>query len=138
MAVVFDVKGNWFNIGNGRFLYSFFSTVAYNLENCDWGSVYPYIMNNLYTGCLKKQYVNNAIDELISIKDRLKDFNVNKVVWNFEDLSAQPPWGDNISDEITDLSNYFVTSDGEDFIDVFMDALRLAKELKADIEIISI
>ena len=57
MAVGFKVKFYWYQIGHGDFLHSFFSSVAYNLENGDWGS--------------------------------------------------------DISKDITDLSNYFVTSDGD-------------------------
>ncbi|MDE6662813.1 MAG: immunity 70 family protein [Lachnospiraceae bacterium] len=52
-----------------------------------------------------------------------------------DDLSKQPPWGSNISKDITDLSNYFVTSDGNDFLSVFFHALEKAKGLRADIEI---
>ncbi|MFR0955253.1 MAG: Imm70 family immunity protein [Roseburia inulinivorans] len=32
-AVGFKVKFYWYQIGHGDFLHSFFSTVAYNLEN---------------------------------------------------------------------------------------------------------
>lgn len=46
-------------------------------------------------------------------------------------------WGSNISEDITDLSNYFVTSEGEDFVSVFLDALETAKEIKFGIEIVS-
>lgn len=59
----------------------------------------------------------------------------DKVVWDIDDLSKRPPWGSNISSDITDLSNYFVTSDGNDFLSVFFHALEKAKELRADIEI---
>lgn len=39
---------------------------------------------------------------------------------------------------IKELSNYFVTSEGEDFISVFLHALETAKEIKSAIEIVSI
>jgi len=48
MAVGFKVKFYWYQIGNGAFLHSFFSTVAYNLENGNWGSRFPIIMCELY------------------------------------------------------------------------------------------
>ena len=38
--------------------------------------------------------------------------------------------GNNISNDITNLSNYFVTSDGEDFITIFFNALEKAKNYK--------
>lgn len=60
----------------------------------------------------------------------MQHISPEKVVWDIEDLSKQPPWGNNISEEITDLSNYFVTSSGEDLIIMLKDALDMAKELK--------
>lgn len=53
MAVGFSVGFYWFQIGTGDFLHSFFSTVAFNLENKKWGSRFPIIMNKLYQGKLE-------------------------------------------------------------------------------------
>ena len=53
MAVGFKVKFYWYQIGDSDFLHSFFSTVAYNLENGNWGSRFPVIMNELYQGKLE-------------------------------------------------------------------------------------
>lgn len=50
--VGFKVKYYWFQIGSEDFLFSFFSTVAYNLENKKWGTKFPVIMNELYLGNL--------------------------------------------------------------------------------------
>ena len=62
-------------------------------------------------------------------------FGPEKVVWDIDDLSKQPPWGRNISKDITDLSNYFVTSGGDDFLTVFAHALEKAKEVNSAMEI---
>lgn len=128
----------WYEIGSGDFLFSFFSTVAVNLEGGKWGSRFPVIMNKFYQGKVKRNKVDKAIKEMEMIKSELKNFPPSKVVWDIEDLSQQPPWGDDISEEITDLSNYFVTNDGEDLIEVFMMAFNKAKELKKAVEIDSI
>lgn len=135
MAVGFKVMFFWYQIGNGDFLHSFFSTVAYNLENGRWGSRFPVIMNELYQGKLAQENIDKAIVELSIIKNELQKFSPEKVVWDIEDLSKQPPWGRNISKDITDLSNYFVTSGGDDFLTVFSHALEKAKEVNAAIEI---
>ena len=45
---------------------------------------------------------------------------------------------ENISEDITDLSNYFVTSEGEDFISVLFTALNDSKQMKAPVEIVSL
>lgn len=64
MAVGFNVGFFWYQIGSGSFLHSFFSTVAVNLENSNWGSRFPLIMNKLYQGSLESEYVNVALMEL--------------------------------------------------------------------------
>ena len=124
----FTVGFYWFQIGTGDFLHSFFSTVALRLENGLWGSKYPVIMNELYQGELPANKTELAISELKQIKEGLKRFSSEQVVWDIEDLSKQPPWGNKISPDITDLSSYFVTSDGEDFIGVLERALKTAAE----------
>lgn len=135
MAVGFKVKFYWYQIGHGDFLHSFFSTVAYNLEGKKWGSRFPLIMNELYQGKINREDVDKAMEEWDIIRKELQTFTPDKIIWDIEDLSKQPPWGSNISKDITDLSNYFVTSDGKDFMSVFLHALEKAKEVNSDIEI---
>ena len=135
MAVGFKVKFYWYQIGHGDFFHAFFSTVAYNLENGSWGSRFPVIMNELYQGKLERENIDTAIEELNIIRKELQKFSPEKVVWDIENLSKQPPWGNDISKDITDLSNYFVTSDGNDFLTVFSHALKKAKEVNTEIEI---
>ena len=104
MAVGFKVKFYWYQIGDSDFLHSFFSTVAYNLENGNWGSRFPVIMNELYQGKLECDNTDKALEELSIIRKELQKFSPEKVVWDIEDLSKQPPWGNDISEDITDLS----------------------------------
>ena len=95
-------------------------------------------MNELYQGTLDKDNVETAIVELKKIQLELQAFSPDKVVWDIDDLPKQPPWGKNISNDITNLSNYFVTSDGEDFITIFFNALEKAKKLQMDLTIESV
>ena len=95
-------------------------------------------MNELYQGTLDKDNVETAIVELKKIQLELQAFSPDKVVWDIDDLSKQPPWGKNISNDITNLSNYFVTSDGEDFITIFFNALEKAKKMQMDLTIESV
>lgn len=138
MAVGFKVKFYWYQVGTGDFLHSFFSTIAVNLEEKKWGSKYPFIMNKLYQNGLTYEEVGMALQELDAIKSELCHFLPDKVVWDINDLSKCPPWGDNISSDITDLSNYFVTSGGNDLIAVLREALLKALSVKSGIEIKSI
>ena len=134
----FTVGFYWYQIGSGDFLNSFFSTVALRLEDGSWGSKFPVIMNELHQGKLSTDKVDNAMQELVQIKDKLKEFSPEQVVWDIEDLSKQLPWGNKISSDITDLSNYFVTSDGEDFIGIFENALKMAARMGKELKIESI
>lgn len=138
LAVGFKVKFYWYQIGTGSFLHSFFSTVCYNLENSKWGSKYPYIMNELYFGELKSENTEKALAELKEIRDELEKISVDKVIWDIDNVSLKAPWGDNISKDITSLGNYFVTSDGDDFLMVFTNALEKAKKLNTSIKIESL
>ena len=131
----FKVKFYWYQIGSGDFLHAFFSTVAYNLENMKWGSRFPVIMKELYQGHLPKEHVDAAIGELAVISAELRDLSPDHVIWDIEDLSKQPPWGNDISEDITDLSNYLVTSDGEDFLTILLHALEKAKDVNEDVNI---
>ena len=134
MAVYFKVGPIYYEIGAGSFLYSFFSTVAYNLENRKWGNRFPYLMKKLFNdGKLPNKKIDKLEAEVKKIREELKEFSPDKVVWDFENLTRRPPWGNEIADTITDLSNYFVTSDGKDFFEVFFKALDGAKEINMDI-----
>lgn len=135
MAVGFVVKRYLYTIGGGDFLYAFFSTVCGRLENEQWGSKYPYIMQELYQGELPAEHLQQAAEELVQIKLGLARFAPDQVIWDIEDRSLMPPWGDQISDSITDLSNYFVTSSGEDFLEVFHRALARAQQLQVPLRI---
>lgn len=133
--VGFSTSFNYYEVGSGDLLHSFFSSVAYHLEGGKWGTRFPVLMNELYYGELSADKIPQAIDELNTITAELKKYPPDKVIWDIEDLTKRPPWGDNISADITDLSNYYVTSDGEDFITIFMHALQKAGEIQKPLAI---
>ena len=122
-------------VGNGDFLGSFFDTVTYRLEKGIRGKQFP-VFNKLYQGeSITFGDLCKLEKEVEKITKKLKKFSPKEVVWNMEDLSQQPPWGDNISSEITDLSNYFVTSNGKQLFDVLNAAIKHAAELKTSIKV---
>lgn len=133
MAVGLKVDFLWYPIGTGDFVHSFFSTICYNLEGGKWGSRFPYLMNNLYQGELSYKDVDSAKEELTIIIKELKEFSPDRVIWDIEDLSKQPPWGKNISPEIKNLSNYFITCDGENIFDEIIKAFQESKVEKQNI-----
>lgn len=135
MAIGFEVWNYWYEIGSSDFLYSFFSTIAVVLEKEEWGNRFPIIMTHLYNGCIENSEMLEAKQELLTIQNELKQHSPNEIVWNFEDRALAPPWGNNISDSITDLSNYFYTSDGEDLFEKFFKAIDDAIETDSSLEI---
>jgi 2,3-bisphosphoglycerate-dependent phosphoglycerate mutase len=128
----------WYEIGNWKFLYSFFSTISFRLENKVWGKKYPIIMNEFYRGKLGIDSLKLALAEIANIQVQLSQFKPQDVVWNIDKLSEQPPWGNEISQEITDLSNYFVTCNGEDLIEVIREAMEKAVEINEELLIIEL
>lgn len=131
----FTVKYYIYTIGTADFLHAFFSTVCGRLENGKWGSRFPHLMNELYQGVLPVRHLAAGTEELSQIKQELAQFAPDQVIWDIDDRSLTPPWGDNISDDITDLSNYFVTIEGEDFLSVFAAALDKAQQRNASLKI---
>ncbi|MBO1628174.1 immunity 70 family protein [Bacillus arachidis] len=135
MATGLKVDFYWYQLGTSDFVHSFFSTISFHLEKDGWGTKYPFLMKELYSGTLKAENVSKAIEEAKDVHEKLKMFLPSEVIWDIEDLSKQPPWGDKISSDITDLSNYFVTSDGKDMFEVLFYALNEALEENTDLEI---
>jgi len=138
VGIGLHVDTSYYEIGAGSFFHSFCSTVSYHLEPDGWGSRYPVLMIGLYQGslawqALAWQYSAQALKELADIHEKLKAFAPDRVIWDIDDLSKRPPWGDDISSDITDLSNYFVTSDGQDLFEVMTSAFAEATEKQADI-----
>lgn len=138
MSVGLMVGYNWWIIGEGSLFNSFFSTIYVRLENNQWGSRYPVIMNKLYWGDVPFESVESGIAELVSIQEELKKFLPQDVIWDFEDLSLTPPWGNNIAEHITNLSHYFITSSGKDSFEVLLTSFRFALEHGQNVSVKSI
>ena len=135
MAVGFMVDCFFYEAGHGDFVHSFFSTISYHLEKDGWGTKYPLLMNNLYHDKLEWSDVPTARENLKEIETELSKLPPEKVIWDIEDLSKNPPWGDNISQKVTNLSNYFATNDGKTFFEVLYKAMDASEEDKCDMTI---
>lgn len=116
-----------FNLGYEDMVQSFFSTIAYNLENQKWGSVYPVLMNEFYKGKLEQNRIDYAIAEIKDIKKKLSQLKVSKMIWNIEDLSIKAPIDPNL--DIT-LDNIFINSNGEKITDIILKVLGTIRNKK--------
>lgn len=123
MTIAIRSAGEIKELGGSDFVHSFFSTISYHLEPDGWGTRYPVLMNALYQGQLSAEDAGAALEELADVQMRLNQFPPSDVVWDIDDLAATPPWGRNISSDITSLGNYFVTSSGSDLIDVLRESI---------------
>jgi len=111
-------------VGSPDFFHAFFSTISGNLEPAGWGSRFPVLMRELYRGELARPSAGKARTELAAIHTELQALPPDRVIWDIEDRSKRPPWGNDISPEITDLSNYFVTAAGRDLVEIIAECLE--------------
>jgi hypothetical protein len=124
-------------IGDMEFLYAFFSTLNVRLEPWGWGTRFPILLQQLYQGHVTATDAAEALTELQQARAELAKWPASAVVWSAEDRDLQPPWGDDISPDITDLSNYFVNSTGRDLFELLLEALKAAVESGEPAEIVS-
>jgi 2,3-bisphosphoglycerate-dependent phosphoglycerate mutase len=75
------------------------------------------VLNELYQDKLRKALAAGALSELRQIRNELSAISPSRVIWDIEDLSKRPAWGNSISREITSLADYFVTSAGGDMFE---------------------
>ena len=137
MSVGVTVGEEYWEVGSPDFLFAFFSTISHHLEPEGWGSAYPELMNQLYQGGLDEGQAQKVLADLNQIKERLRAFKPSELIWNIRDLTAKPPWSDNVHPSITSLATYFVTSDGRDLFDVLIEALDTLVRKGGSLRIVS-
>jgi hypothetical protein len=76
----------YYVLGSSDFVHSFFSTIAYRLENNEWGSRFPIVMNGLYRKEVDYKECKKLLIELRSIKKELSKLSPDKIIWDIEDL----------------------------------------------------
>ena len=138
MTVGIIVDFLWFPIGTDSFLYSFFSTICYRLEHQKWGKKFPVVMNELYSGSLSYGSIKICLREIESIERKFKRLAPSAVVWTLENLDEKPPWGEDISENIMSLAEYFITCDGKNLFEVLKTALKEDEVEQVDVRIESV
>lgn len=123
-------------IGIDVVLHSLLSTVAVRLEGGEWGSRFPLIMIKLYQDRLDALEADAALQELRQIQAGLARLEADKVIWDFNDLSRQPPWGDAVAPRIISMANYHPTNTGQCLLDEMFDCVMALKDGGGVLEII--
>jgi hypothetical protein len=127
MAVGINVGSIKDEIGTPSFLHSFFSTISAHADGGRWGSRFPRLFR-LYKGRVLAQDAAAARAELREARAILSALPPGAVVWDIENRDAQPPWGTNISPDITSLGNYFVSSTGRNLFALLDEGLEAAEK----------
>lgn len=112
-------------VGAPSFLFSFYSTIVCNIANYQQ---YKVSVKFLGSGKILADDCDTAAKELEQIRQDLKRFPPDRVVWDMNHKEKLPPWGNNISPHIDSLGNYFVTADGKDLFDELISLLKYAAQ----------
>ncbi len=135
MSITLHTKTQTFEIGTSDFFRSFFDSIDYHLTRRFFDKKYPTILGEFQQGYLTFNNLDKAEKELRLSQKKLDKYNPSELIWDKYNLGKKPPWGDNISKDITSLSNYFVTSDGKDLFGVIYEAIEQAKLEQCDLKI---
>jgi succinate dehydrogenase flavin-adding protein (antitoxin of CptAB toxin-antitoxin module) len=116
-----------YTIGSSALLRSFFSTIAYKLENNEWGSRFPIIMKCLYYGKIKRKDIKKAIEEAETIKKEFQELPVKEIVWNFKKRKQKVPCKYN-KFIIDNAYNFYITENNHHLINHLLRALAKSVE----------
>ena len=92
-------------VGTPAFFNAAFSTVSVLLEDGQPGKRFPVFSHQLYAGEVPAAQAASLLRELHTIALELQQFSPAQLVWDAEDRSLTPPWGDRIAEHITSLGN---------------------------------
>lgn len=114
-------------VGPGALLHSLLSTVAVRLENGQWGSRFPWIMNGLYGGELDERAAKAACAEMPQIRKELSQLPSTQIVWDIEHPNQQPPKVD-LARVPSNLAQCHITVTGRILIEEIIDNLECQME----------
>ena len=124
-------------VGTPAFFNAAFSTVSVLLEDGQPGKRFPVFSRQLYAGQVPTAQAAALLRELHTIALELQQFSPAQLVWDAEDRSLTPPWGDRIAEHITSLGNYFVTSTGRELWALLIEAAEAAQAEQRDMRVVS-
>lgn len=138
MTIAFRHNAVITEIGIDVVLHSLLSTVAVRLEGGEWGARFPLIMIKLYRGRLDGLDADAALLELRQIRAGLARLEPDMVIWDFNDLARQPPWGDAVAPRIISIANYHTTNTGQCLLDDMFDCVRALQRTGGVLDIIAL
>ncbi|WIY63089.1 Imm70 family immunity protein [Bacillus arachidis] len=134
MSIVgFKVDIFFYQAGHPDFVHSFFSTISYHCEPDGWGTKYPLLMKDLYFENLKWENASKALKNVEEIRETLSKIPPSEVIWDIEDITKRPPYGDKIPANITNLAEYHTTERGTEFLTLLTNSLKDSEKTKMDV-----
>ena len=123
MAIVgFLVFADWAEFGYSETLYSWFSTICYRLENREWGSRFPIVMNKLYYDeeiGVPYEDLDAFKSELEIIKEEFSKLSPKDAIWSFEEnILDVPPNMPNINYSAKNLVDFYINKRGKNIFDL--------------------
>lgn len=136
MSLGLAVGEEVWRVGSGDVLHALFSTICVLLEDGRWGSRFPVLFEQVYQGELSAYDVEDAVDELRTVRRELASYGPGEVVWDIDDPTAIPPWGPPL--DVADVTQCFYAADGRPLLDVLGAALnKLRLEAAGELRIVS-
>src|SRR5579862_3024444 len=136
MPIALLWENNYTEIGTPDLLHSFFSTVSANLEPAGWGTRFPHIMNELYSGRVAGSDAGAALEELRTIRTELAELPSHRLVWDIETPAKQPP--PDRRSNIHTLDQYFVSPYGRNILELLDELLSISSDKGGDLAIVSL
>ena len=117
-------------LGTGDMVFSFFSSVSYNLEGKGrWGSRFPRLLLDLCDhGIIENEHLDEFQQELKIILYELEKYPLSAAVYDITDLSLPIPWEVIPGEENNNLAQPWVTPRSErSYFTVFWEYIACSK-----------
>lgn len=129
------------HFGYGDMVFSFFSSISYNLEGLDnWGKRFPRLLLDLCDqGVVENEKLDELQEELNIISEELKRLDLSQAVYDIGDLSKGIPWDWWIpsNNKKPNLFQPWLTPRGGfSYFEVFAEYINLAKREKTSLLLI--
>ena len=139
--VGFLVYTSWTEFGYSETLYSWFSTICYRLENREWGSRFPIVMNKLYydeENGVPYEDLDTFKAELVMIKNEFSKLSAKDAIWSFEaNILEVPANMPNINYKARDLVGFNINKRGKNILDIIFRKCESMQYFKKSCKIIT-
>ena len=118
---------HYFEIGARSRLDTFYATVEFHLEGGNRGSIYPHIMNDLYSGKLDANNLDKGLEEIETIAIELKKMQPSQIIW----AENEPCY--ELTDNMKALEDALVSNNNTKIVEVIHAAIKMGMHFNSDI-----